>query len=43
MSMKFAVILLYQQGNGFTGEVADCHILALYLVSVLYSGELWHL
>lgn len=23
---EFAVILLYQQGNGFTGEVADCHI-----------------
>lgn len=23
---EFAVILLYQQGNRFTGEVADCHI-----------------
>ena len=42
---EFAVILLYQQGNGFTGEVADCHILASYWFLFLfwYSGKLWHL
>lgn len=36
---EFAVIQLYQQGEAFTEEVADCHIEAMYrFLLFCYSG-----
>lgn len=38
---EFAVILLYQQGNRFTGEVADCHIWHR-IGSCFFVGFFWY-